>query len=425
MSKLTRLPQSRPLSQRTPIVSVASLNALSSDAIPSTSSSYTGENSTTPRLKEKLVRKGADWKNYDKIRRSRQARERRRRGNSNNESQDGDVGERECPVCDKSFSSEEIERHTTRCLRQAETEFEDEEVDVEGDEYEEYEWCGVTRVRATTLLAEDQLHAIGTKVKRGSEDEMVDVCDDDVEAFGPSQYSDRDLGSLAENGQASNDDSDYQDDPDSLENLDRNQESSNPLRQISTTCCTDGSQLQPSETVARDSNENLSSTLADSKAPSWSSPSHGITSDSNSPVPNNKNMIDGIGTENSSSSSVWPKDSVRKCEDDIQPENPRERFAGDEVNDSIRFCSQGGAVVGVGGAAMEALRARVRELEEERTKGRYACRVCHGDYDKPVVSIACWHVHCETCWLHALAAKKLCPQCSVITSTSDLRRVYF
>lgn len=46
--------------------------------------------------------------------------------------------------------------------RQAEVEFEDEEVDVEGDaddQYEEYEWCGQTRVRATQMLrAEGQLH---------------------------------------------------------------------------------------------------------------------------------------------------------------------------------------------------------------------------------------------------------------------------
>ncbi|CAG2053280.1 unnamed protein product [Timema podura] len=45
-------------------------------------------------------------------------------------------------------------------------------------------------------------------------------------------------------------------------------------------------------------------------------------------------------------------------------------------------------------------------------------------YKKPVISVCCWHVHCEECWLHTLGAKKLCPQCNMITSPSDLRRIY-
>mmetsp|Transcript_47079 Transcript_47079/g.118590 ORF Transcript_47079/g.118590 Transcript_47079/m.118590 type:complete len:217 (+) Transcript_47079:205-855(+) len=52
------------------------------------------------------------------------------------------------------------------------------------------------------------------------------------------------------------------------------------------------------------------------------------------------------------------------------------------------------------------------------------CMICLGAYTVPLVSVNCWHVHCEQCWMQALGAKKLCPQCQVITVVTDLRRVY-
>ncbi|KAK8385227.1 hypothetical protein O3P69_012201, partial [Scylla paramamosain] len=77
------------------------------------------------------------------------------------------------------------------------------------------------------------------------------------------------------------------------------------------------------------------------------------------------------------------------------------------------------------GAVVEALRARVRELEEACQRPlNTTCRVCHEDYEAPLVSVSCWHVHCRACWFGALASRRLCPQCSVITGPSDLRRVY-
>ncbi|KAF8794479.1 E3 ubiquitin-protein ligase Rnf220 like protein [Argiope bruennichi] len=52
------------------------------------------------------------------------------------------------------------------------------------------------------------------------------------------------------------------------------------------------------------------------------------------------------------------------------------------------------------------------------------CLICMEPFIKPVVSICCWHVHCEECWLKTLGTKKLCPQCNMITSARDLRRIY-
>ncbi|XP_039626395.1 E3 ubiquitin-protein ligase RNF220-like isoform X2 [Polypterus senegalus] len=73
----------------------------------------------------------------------------------------------------------------------------------------------------------------------------------------------------------------------------------------------------------------------------------------------------------------------------------------------------------------ENLKAQISELTAMlKQKETYRCHVCLGLYNTPVASIQCWHIHCEDCWLRSLGSKKLCPQCSTITSPGDLRRVY-
>ncbi|VVC24136.1 Hypothetical protein CINCED_3A021017 [Cinara cedri] len=78
------------------------------------------------------------------------------------------------------------------------------------------------------------------------------------------------------------------------------------------------------------------------------------------------------------------------------------------------------------GQMVEALKARIRELESVSKTGadKFTCLLCKGNFKDPVVSTSCWHVYCEVCWLQILGAKKLCPQCYVITLPSHLRRVY-
>jgi len=72
------------------------------------------------------------------------------------------------------------------------------------------------------------------------------------------------------------------------------------------------------------------------------------------------------------------------------------------------------------------LRQALAESRKENAKLRQQvlCNICFDSYTKPVVSVVCWHVHCETCWLRALGTKKLCPQCKIIIQPRDLRRVY-
>lgn len=72
---------------------------------------------------------------------------------------------------------------------------------------------------------------------------------------------------------------------------------------------------------------------------------------------------------------------------------------------------------------IEALKAKIREYEVI-IKNKSKCLICMDEFRIPVVSICCWHVHCEECWLRTLGARKLCPQCNMITSPSDLRKIY-
>ena len=64
------------------------------------------------------------------------------------------------------------------------------------------------------------------------------------------------------------------------------------------------------------------------------------------------------------------------------------------------------------------------EVTEKQEETPVRCLICLDGYVRPVVSIACWHTHCEQCWLRTLGEKKLCPQCKAITTPADLRRIY-
>ena len=72
---------------------------------------------------------------------------------------------------------------------------------------------------------------------------------------------------------------------------------------------------------------------------------------------------------------------------------------------------------------IEALKEKIREYETI-IKNKSKCLICMDEFRVPVVSICCWHVHCEECWLRTLGSKKLCPQCNMITSPTDLRKIY-
>ncbi|KAI8819099.1 uncharacterized protein EV422DRAFT_116617 [Fimicolochytrium jonesii] len=72
---------------------------------------------------------------------------------------------------------------------------------------------------------------------------------------------------------------------------------------------------------------------------------------------------------------------------------------------------------------IDALKSRIRDLERLSSTSP-KCLICLDPYTDPLVSIVCWHVHCEQCWFRTLGTKRLCPQCQKITAPADLRRVY-
>ncbi|CAL4067533.1 unnamed protein product [Meganyctiphanes norvegica] len=76
---------------------------------------------------------------------------------------------------------------------------------------------------------------------------------------------------------------------------------------------------------------------------------------------------------------------------------------------------------------LEALKEKVRSLERDggpQPQSKFSCLVCQGEYERPAVSVVCWHVLCEACWAHSLGAKGECPQCSHSVVPEDLRPIH-
>ena len=61
---------------------------------------------------------------------------------------------------------------------------------------------------------------------------------------------------------------------------------------------------------------------------------------------------------------------------------------------------------------------------KDQLRQKSMCNICMDSYRKPLVSTVRWHVSCEECWMRALGAKKLCPQCKVIIQPKHLRKIY-
>lgn len=76
--------------------------------------------------------------------------------------------------------------------------------------------------------------------------------------------------------------------------------------------------------------------------------------------------------------------------------------------------------------SMEELKQALEDIKTENgmLRQQTLCNICYDVYVRPVVSVVCWHVHCEQCWLRALGTKKLCPQCKIIIQPRDLRRIF-
>ncbi|KAJ8357588.1 hypothetical protein SKAU_G00203820 [Synaphobranchus kaupii] len=113
--------------------------------------------------------------------------------------EDGQV----CPLCSAPLAGTEAEmsRHVEQCLfkREGACGADDDSADVDGENgtpFEEYEWCGQKRVRATSLL-EGGFRGTGfatcsTKESHDS-DADLDVDGDDTLEYGKAQYTEADI----------------------------------------------------------------------------------------------------------------------------------------------------------------------------------------------------------------------------------------
>jgi len=295
------------------------------------------------------------WETYQRIKANRQGRLRIKNRKRK-------VDEATCPVCNERVqgSVEELNSHVEMCLRKhGAAADEDENVDVEGDNemYEEYEWAGQRRIRATTLLVGGfAATGMATSSSRPSpiEEEADLVVDgDDSATYGPPQYSEADVIMTSADG--------------------------------------------PREEKER---EALREAI--------------ISPDGGMPASQNKGNASEIEVKEEPMSLASSSQQLSDVAE-TSPSDDTGSVAGMSAEAQTR------------NQVLEALKSRIRELETEtRAAGdeKFKCLICMERYKKPVISVCCWHVHCEECWLHTLGAKKLCPQCNMITSPSDLRRIY-
>ena len=101
-----------------------------------------------------------------------------------------------CPVCEMSVdgSLDEVKEHVDACLRVDREPSEHDVIDVEDDDYDEYEWAGQRRVRATSLFRGGMRGAGFLTIQRTGEDEELDVTGDgEGESIGEAQYTDMDI----------------------------------------------------------------------------------------------------------------------------------------------------------------------------------------------------------------------------------------
>ncbi|XP_032733461.1 E3 ubiquitin-protein ligase RNF220 isoform X1 [Lontra canadensis] len=292
------------------------------------------------------------YQTFLRVRANRQTRLNARIGKMKRRKQDeGQV----CPLCDRPLagSEQEMSRHVEHCLskREGSCMAEDDAVDIEhenSNRFEEYEWCGQKRIRATTLL-EGGFRGSGFVMCSGKEnpdsDADLDVDGDDTLEYGKPQYTEADV-----------------------------------------IPCTGE---EPGEAKER---EALRGAVLNGGPPS---------------------------TRITPEFSKWASDAEMPSTSNGES-SKQEAMQKTCKNSDIEKITEDSAVT-----TFEALKARVRELERQLSRGdRYKCLICMDSYSMPLTSIQCWHVHCEECWLRTLGAKKLCPQCNTITAPGDLRRIY-
>ncbi|KAM7363206.1 ring finger protein 220 [Cochliomyia hominivorax] len=311
------------------------------------------------------------WTVFQRVQRNRQSRMKQR-----NRKRPA-VAEHPCPVCNLLFPQDEIQQHAEDCLRRSRrtangrsnsdehSSNDDDDAAGGGEEYEEYEWAGQKRIRVSSLL-QGGYAAIGigqplTNGSSGSSGHRSNGHDDEDDEDLNVDEDDTQIYGPAQYGE-----SDVI--PSHILNEDESDVTSYMRRLITGSS---NSQLLTTTNLENTNNDSINSPpchIASTEAT--------ITSAAESNVENNPDAA-------------------------IQPSTPAHY---QQIIDSLK--------------------AKLRHYEQQHVPGKYKCLICLDDYRNPAISVACWHVHCEQCWLRSLGARKLCPQCNLITTPKDLRRIY-
>ncbi|XP_058887627.1 E3 ubiquitin-protein ligase RNF220a isoform X5 [Acipenser ruthenus] len=284
---------------------------------------------------------------------------------------------------------------------------EDDSVDIDGENgnrFEEYEWCGQKRVRATSLL-EGGFRGTGfvtcsTKENHDS-DADLDVDGDDTLEYGKAQYTEADVipCSGEEPGEAK--------EREALRGAVLN--GGTPSTRITPEFSKWASDEMPSTSNGESSKQEAASTA---QKTCKNSDIDKITEDSTvTTLEALKARIRELERQLARGDRYKCLICMRKkfltsAEDkNMEPESNKSDSRGAKKLPLSIYCLYRGYVMGCSGVK------RVSPPMRD-------------SYTMPLTSIQCWHVHCEECWLRTLGAKKLCPQCNTITSPGDLRRVY-
>ncbi|XP_048019621.1 E3 ubiquitin-protein ligase RNF220a isoform X5 [Megalobrama amblycephala] len=291
---------------------------------------------------------------------------------------------------------------------------EEDSADVEGENgtrFEEYEWCGQKRVRATTLL-EGGFRGTGfamcsTKESHDS-DADLDVDGDDTLEYGKAQYTEADIipCSGEDQGEAK--------EREALRGAVLN--GGVPSNRITPEFSKWASDEMPSTSNGESSKQEPSS-----------------SSSSSTPRTCKNSEIEKITEDSTATTLEALKARIRELEKQIlrgdrykclicmrkppqtgadSKNQAAKRHGSAEALQLGVYCLYRGFVTGCSTATADS--SGIKKLLPLR----------RDSYTMPLTSIQCWHVHCEECWLRTLGNKKLCPQCNTITSPGDLRRVY-
>ncbi|XP_015210810.1 E3 ubiquitin-protein ligase RNF220 isoform X5 [Lepisosteus oculatus] len=274
-----------------------------------------------------------------------------------------------------------------------------------GNRFEEYEWCGQKRVRATSLL-EGGFRGSGFVTCNSKEnhdsDADLDVDGDDTLEYGKAQYTEADIipCSGEEPGEAK--------EREALRGAVLN--GGTPSNRITPEFSKWASDEMPSTSNGESSKQDAST--ATMQKTCKNSDIEKITEDSTvTTFEALKARIRELERQLSRGDRYKCLICMRKrfqtsAEDkNLEPEINKSESRGAKRLPLNIYCLYRGYLMGSGG--IKQLLPPMRD-----------------SYTMPLTSIQCWHVHCEECWLRTLGAKKLCPQCNTITSPGDLRRVY-